>query len=163
MEDGIIMINNNSNMSMRVVVLIAGFILMTGICGCSTKELCLHPGCDNERIEGTGACYRHGSNASSNSYSDTESSLNSSVNNGNDKSEASTYEEKSHTSNFNSSTSNSNSTKYNTYGAEDYDDPDEYASDFAEDFAYDEFGYVDDYTYEYGYEEAYEYWEDEME
>ena len=44
----------------------------------------------------------------------------------------------------------------------DYDDPDDYASDYAEEFAYDEFG--DDESeeaYDYGYEEAYDYWMDE--
>ena len=57
----------------------------------------------------------------------------------------------------------SGTTKYKTYGVEDYDNPDDYASDFAEDFAYDEFGDDDSaYAYDYGYEEAYEYWMDEM-
>ena len=49
-----------------------------------------------------------------------------------------------------------------TNGVEDYDDPDDYASDYAEEFAYDEFG--DDESeeaYDYGYEEAYDYWMDE--
>ena len=52
--------------------------------------------------------------------------------------------------------------KYGTLDVTDYDDPDEYASDFAEDFAYDEFEEDSWEAYEYGYEEAYDYWMDEM-
>ena len=44
-----------------------------------------------------------------------------------------------------------------TNGVEDYDDPDDYASDYAEEFAYDE----SEEAYDYGYEEAYDYWMDE--
>lgn len=53
--------------------------------------------------------------------------------------------------------------QYKTIGAKDYDNPDDYASDFAEDYAYDEFGDDDSaYAYDYGYEEAYNHWMDEM-
>ena len=46
-----------SKLYKKAIVLLMGVILVAGLTGCATKELCLHPGCDNERIDGTGACY----------------------------------------------------------------------------------------------------------
>ena len=57
-----------SDLYKKAIVLLMGVILVAGLTGCATKELCLYPGCDNECIDGTGACYKHGSNASSNTY-----------------------------------------------------------------------------------------------
>lgn len=48
-----------SDLYKKAIVLLMGVILVAGLTGCATKELCLHPGCDNERIDGTGACYKH--------------------------------------------------------------------------------------------------------
>ena len=63
----------------------------------------------------------------------------------------------------NGGTSSGYKSNYDTLDARDYDDPDEYASDFAEDYAYDEFGEDDRWeAYEYGYEEAYDHWMEEM-
>lgn len=168
----------DSNSTFGVVVVIIAFVFVVGLIGNATeKELCLHPGCDNERIEGTGACYKHGSNAPSNSYKSSGSSYsnssysdddndatvsNSSESTTNSNSSGSTYK-KNNTSSSGGSTSSGKSNDYDSPEFEGYDNPDDYADDYAEDYAYDEFGYVDDETYEYGYEEAYDEWMDEAE
>lgn len=151
-----------SNLYKKDVVLFMGIILVTGLTGCATKELCLHPGCGNERIDGTGACYKHGSNAPSNIYKSTGSSYGSSTYKDESKKESSSYNNQSNVSNSSNTKSSYNTKKYDTYDVYDYDDPDDFASDFAEDFAYDEFGEDSCEAYEYGYEEAYDYWMDEM-
>ncbi len=143
------------NLHKETMVVVMGIILAAVLTGCASEELCLYPGCDNERIR-DGACYEHLSSARSSSYS---SDYNSSYS-------SSTYEDETEeeTSSYNnqSTVNNSGTKKYDTLDVTDYDDPDEYASDFAEDFAYDEFEEDSWEAYEYGYEEAYDYWMDEM-
>ena len=151
-----------SNLYKKAIVLLMGVVLVTGLTGCATKELCLHPGCDNERIDGTGACYKHGSNAASNTYKSTGGSYSSSTYKDESKKESLSYNNQSNVRNSGSTKSSNSTKKYDTYDVYDYDDPDDYASDFAEDFAYDEFGEDSWEAYEYGYEEAYDYWMDEM-
>lgn len=70
---------NDSSSTIGAVVVIIAFVFIVGLIGKTTeKELCLHPGCDNERIEGTRACYKHGSNSPSNSYKSYGSSYSNS-------------------------------------------------------------------------------------
>ena len=147
-----------SNLYKKAIVLLMGAILVAGLTGCTTKELCLYPGCDNERIDGTGACYKHGSNVSSSTYKSTGSSYSSSTYKDESKKESSSYNNQSNVSNSGSTKSSNSTKKYDTYDVYDYDDPD----DFASDFAYDEFGEDSWEAYEYGYDEAYDYWMDEM-
>lgn len=65
---------------------------------------------------------------------------------------------------YNSNNSNHSSSGSSSYCIDvyDYDNPDDYASDFAEDYGYDEYGDFSEKSYEYGYEDAYQYWMDEM-
>ena len=147
-----------SNLYKKAIVLLMGAILVAGLTGCTTKELCLYPGCDNERIDGASACYKHGSNASSSTYKSTGSSYMSSTYKDESKKESSSYNNQSNVSNSGSTKSSNSTKKYDTYDVYDYDDPD----DFASDFAYDEFGEDSWEAYEYGYDEAYDYWMDEM-
>lgn len=152
---------NMSNLYKRAVVLLTGTVLAAGVTGCTTKKLCLSPGCDNVRIGETGACYKHGSNAVSHTYKSSGSNSGSTYKE-EAKEESPAYSSQSNGSNSGSTKSGNSTKKYDTYDVSDYDDPDAYASDFAEDFAYDEFGEAGWEAYEYGYEAAYEYWMDEM-
>lgn len=154
--------NRRFNLYKKTIALSLGIILVVGLMGCTTKKECLSPGCSNERIEGTGACYMHGSNAVSNTYKSTKNSYSSSNYKKDSKEVNSYHNDQSTENNFDNYQSSYSTKKYNTRGVYDYDDPDDYASDFAEDYAYDEFGEDSWKAYEYGYEEAYQHWMDEM-
>lgn len=152
-----------SNLYKKVIALLMGSILVTGLTGCTVKQLCLHPGCNNEAIEGTATCYKHRSNASVDSYKSTGNSYSNSTYKEETKKESFSYNNQTKESNSNNTKPSSETKKYKTIGVEDYDNPDDYASDFAEDFAYDEFGDDDSWeAYEYGYEATYDYWMNEM-
>ena len=127
------------NMS-KGVVMALGMILVIGMTGCSSKQLCLHPECDNEAIEGTGACYKHGSNAKKNSYKGSGSSysnstyMSTSSSSSTSKSSSSSGTGKSSLSS--SGSKKSGTTKYKTYGVEDYDNPDDLVVNTIQDVIY---------------------------
>lgn len=58
-----------------MLITVASFVFC--LTGCAERQECLYPGCDNEAIGDTGACYKHGkNNPSRSSYtSDDESDV----------------------------------------------------------------------------------------
>lgn len=146
-----------------MLVTVASFVFC--LTGCAERQECLYPGCDNEAIGDTGACYKHGKNNSSRSSytSDDESDVYHSYNNDDNASSArhsynnSGDQDSDYLKSKSDNSKNYNSDMYN------YDNADDYADDYAEDYAYDEFGDSEsEEAYEYGYEEAYDDWEEEM-
>lgn len=143
-----------------IIIISICFIFIVGLMIDSSRPKCLEVGCNNEQATGSGFCYLH------KPYVENNTNKTNSYDRGTTNSKESKFSDTSiNNSNKSDNTQNSfSSKKYKTIGPEDYDNPDDYASDFAEDYAYDEFGEDDSWeAYEYGYEEAYEYWLDEHE
>lgn len=142
----------------KFFVFVTVVTLVFGLTGCAKKRECLYPGCNNEAIGDTGACYKHGKNNSSQSShinDDNETDVYySHSTDGNKSGVDNSYNSSSNKDRDYSSSSSSSSKSYNS---------DMYNYDNVDDYAEDKFGDTEsEEAYEYGYEEAYDDWEEEM-
>lgn len=159
-----------------MLITVASFVFC--LTGCAERQECLYPGCDNEAIGDTGACYKHGKNNPSrssytsddesdvyHSYSDDDGMPDAYQSYNNDDNASSARYSYNNSGNQDSDYSKSKSDNSKNYNSDmyNYDNADDYADDYAEDYAYDEFGDSEsEEAYEYGYEVAYDDWEEEM-
>lgn len=147
-----------------MLVTVVSFVFC--LTGCTERQECLYPGCDNEAIGDTGACYKHGkNNPSQRSHigDDNESDVYHSYSNDDNRSGIHHSYNSFGNQDSNYSTSKPDDSKNYNSDMYNYDNADDYADEYAEDYAYDEFGDSEsEEAYEYGYEKAYDNWEEEM-